>query len=124
MCRGVSDNCRGSSGGNATVTKRTFPFSSSFPLSPGRHRGPWWEVQPQGGSSCLKHDRFGGDDWVKLTNDHRLKACATVNGEQMERAWEGATFAVLGGAMAGSRDILGRAKLAPVFLLVLSSGCP
>lgn len=63
----------------------------------------------------LKHDGFGGDGWVKLTNDQQLKACATINGKQMERAWEGATFAMLGGAMVESREVLGRVKLAPGF---------
>ena len=71
----------------------------------------------QGGSSRLKCDGFREDGWIKLTNDQQFKACATVSGEQIERAWEGATFAVLGEAMAGSRDVLGRPKLAPGFLV-------
>lgn len=54
---------------------------------------------------------------MTLTNDEQFKACATINGEQIERAWEGAIFSVLGEAMAGSRDVLGRAKLAAAFLV-------
>lgn len=117
MQRAVSEGCRGSLGSNATVTKCAFPSSSALPLSQGKHRGSWWETQSRGGYSHPKCDGFRGDSWIKLTNDQQFKACATINGEQIERAWEGAIFSVLGEAVAGSRDALGRAKLAATFLV-------
>lgn len=84
---------------------------------------PKADVEGLGGGAALgrlfllKHDRFGGDGWVKLANDQQLKAYATVTGEQMESAWEGAMLVVLAGAMVGSREVLERAKLVPGVLV-------